>query len=142
MRKPASLDVDGSERESLEVLVRRHKSGQALAQRARLVPSRAEADSTNTGAARCLGVRRPSVMTWPGARGGVDDAEAGRLSTLTLDTRPQGATPWSTRTVAEPFGMSRTMVSRIRRAFGSRIYAALVYDLIGRHADGLPGPNR
>ena len=126
--------------------MRRHKTGQAAAQRARIVLACAEPGATNMGVARSLGVSRPSVMTWrkrfarhglqglgdaprPGAPRTVGDTEVERLIALTLDTQPKGATHWSTRTMARQAGLSQTMVSRIWRAFGLAPHKADTFKL-------------
>ena len=144
--KPVVVDLTEDERTRLEALVRRHKTGQATAQRARIVLACAEPGSTNVGVARRLGVSRPSVMTWrkrfaqhgleglgdaprPGAPRTVGDADVERLISLTLDTQPEGATHWSTRTMARKLGMSQTMVSRIWRAFGLAPHRAETFKL-------------
>jgi len=62
--KPVPLTLSDEERRALAASVRRRSSGQALAQRARIVLACAEPGSTNTGVARSLGVSRPSVTTW------------------------------------------------------------------------------
>ncbi len=133
--KPVPFDLNEGERSALAAMVRRHKTGQAMAQWARIVLACAEPGSTNMGVARHLGVSGPSVMMWrkrfaqhglqglgdaprPGAPRKVGDEEVERLITLTLDTQPEAATHWSTRTMARKLGMSQTMVSRIWRAFG------------------------
>ncbi len=88
-------------------------------------------------AARCkqLGVSRQSVITWrqrfqahglsglgdaprSGAPRQVGDEDIERLITLTRESQPEGATHWSTRSMAKRAGMSQTMVSRVWRAFG------------------------
>ena len=53
-----------------------------------------------------------------GVTGSTTPAE--RLIALTLETQPEGATHWSTRSMAQRTGLSQTMVSRIWRAFGLR----------------------
>ena len=133
--KPAELHLTEGEREALESLVRRRSVGQALAQRARIVLACAEPGSTNAGIARSLSVSRPSVTTWrarflahrldglvdqprSGAPRQVEDAAIERMITLTLESQPENATHWSTRTMAKRVGMSQTMVSRVWRAFG------------------------
>ncbi len=133
--KPVPLTLSDEERRALEAIVRRRSSGQALAQRARIVLACAEPGSTNTGVARSLGVSRPSVTTWrahfladrldglvdlprSGAPRQVADDEMERLITLTLETQPDNATHWSTRAMAQRVGMSQTLVSRVWRAFG------------------------
>ena len=61
--KPVPLTLSDEERTTLEGIVRRRSTGQALAQRARIVLACAEAGSTNSGIARRLKVSRPSVIT-------------------------------------------------------------------------------
>lgn len=133
--KAVELVLTPEERSALERIARRRKAGQALAQRARIVLACAEPGATNMGAARALGVSRPSVTMWrtrfavhrlgslddaprSGAPRKVGDEEVERLVALTLETRPEGATHWSTRAMAKRAGMSQTMVSRVWRAFG------------------------
>ena len=144
--KPVALTLTEAERDALAALVRRHKTGQATAQRARIVLACAEPGATNMGVSRSLGVSRPSVMTWrkrfaqhgleglgdaprPGAPRTVGDAEVERLISLTLDTQPKSATHWSTRTMARQAGLSQTMVSRIWRAFGLAPHKAETFKL-------------
>ena len=134
-RKAAPLILSNGERARLEAIVRRRSVGQALAQRACIVLACAEAGSTNAEIARRLGVSRPSVTTWrarflahrlgglvdlprSGAPRQVGDEQIERLIALTLESRPDNATHWSTRTMAKRAGMSQTMVSRVWRAFG------------------------
>ena len=136
-RKPVPLTLTEAERAALEAIVPRRSVGQALAQRTRIVLACAEAGATNTGVARALGVSRPSVTTWrarfnahrldglvdaprSGAPRSVGDEEVERLVALTLETQPEDATHWSTRSMAKRAGMSQTMVSRVWRAFGLR----------------------
>ncbi len=115
--------------------MRRRSTGQALAQRARIVLACAEPGSTNAAIARQLKVSRPSVTTWrarflahrldglvdqprSGAPRKVGDEAIEHLIALTLETQPDNATHWSTRSMARRTGMSQTMVSRVWRAFG------------------------
>ena len=62
--KAVALTLTDEERAALESMVRRRSVGQALAQRARIVLACAEPGATNAGAARDLGVSRPSETTW------------------------------------------------------------------------------
>lgn len=144
--KPVELVLTAAERSALEKVARRRKAGQALAQRARIVLACAEPGATNMGVARALGVSRPSVTMWRarfavGRLGSLDDAprsgaprkvgddEVERLVALTLETQPEGATHWSTRTMAKRAGMSQTMVSRVWRAFGLAPHRSEVFKL-------------
>jgi transposase len=133
--KAVPLHLTPDERRALEGISRRRSAGQALAQRARVILACAEPGATNLGVARQLGVSRPTVATWrrrfaehrldgladaprAGAPRRIGDEEVEHLIALTLETMPEGATHWSTRSMAERAGMSQSAVSRIWRAFG------------------------
>jgi transposase len=53
-----------------------------------------------------------------GAPRTIDDARVDAVIAKTLETTPEAATHWSTRTMAREMGMTQTAVSRIWRAFG------------------------
>lgn len=128
------LVLSDVERETLERWARRPKSAQALALRCRIVLACAEG-GTNTAIAGRLGVTRATVGKWrrrfidqrldglhdeprPGAPRTVTDADVERVIAATLETKPDDATHWSTRSMADATGMSQSAVSRIWRAFG------------------------
>jgi len=144
--KAIAIHLSEHERAELERIVRRRSAGQALVQRARIVLACAEPGATNTGVARALGVSRPSVTTWrarfaahrlgglvdaprPGAPRQVGDDQIERLIALTLETQPDNATHWSTRTMAKRAGLSQSMVSRVWRAFGLQPHRAETFKL-------------
>ena len=127
-------EIDDGQREELERLLRRSKTGQALALRARIVLASAEGESDMDVAAR-LGTTRETVGKWrrrfiekgcdglldeprPGAPRTVSDADVERVVTMTLESMPREATQWSTRSMAKACGMSSATVNRIWRAFG------------------------
>ena len=127
-------EVDDGQREELERWLRRSKTGQALALRARIVLASAEGESDVRVAAR-LGTTRATVGKWrrrfiekgcdglldeprPGAPRTVSDAAVEQVVTTTLEKMPRGATQWSTRSMAKACGMSSATVNRIWRAFG------------------------
>lgn len=129
---PLTLTPD--EREALERWVRRPKTAQALAQRARIVLLCA-AGKNNTMVARDLHLAKATVGKWrtrfverrldglldeprPGTPRKISDAEVERVLTLTLETTPQDATHWSTRSMAQRSGLGKSTVNRIWRAFG------------------------
>ncbi len=133
--KPITLVLSKTEREVLIGLLRRRSTSKDVAVRARIVLACADPQATNTAIAKRLGVRRQSVVTWrqrfsahrldglgdaprSGAPRKVTDDAVERLIALTLETQPEGATHWSTRSMAQRTGLSQTMVSRIWRAFG------------------------
>ena len=125
------LTVD--ERETLENWIRRPKTGQALAQRSRLIIGCADGKANGAVAAE-MGLCKQTVGKWrrrfvdqrldglldeprPGAPRKITDADVERALTLTLETMPDDATHWSTRSLAKRAGLSQSAVSRIWRAF-------------------------
>ena len=130
--KPVVLSEQ--ERETLEGWARRAKTSQALALRARLILACASDHRPDTVIAREFGVFRNTVGKWrsrfqehgldglldeprPGAPRKIGDADVEQLIARTLESKPKGATHWSTRTMAKATGMSQSAVSRIWRAF-------------------------
>jgi transposase len=127
------LTLTPSERETLERWARRAKTAQAVAQRARLILGCA-AGRTNTVVAHELRVTKQTVGKWrsrfllrrldglldeprPGAPRTITDAQVERVLTRTLESTPVDATHWSTRSMAQASGLSRSAVHRIWRAF-------------------------
>ena len=121
------------ERETLDRWVRRPKTAQALAQRARIVLACAEGQSNGVVATRER-LTRQTVGRWrarfvskrldglldelrPGAPRRITDADVERALTRTLESTPRDATHWSTRALARACGLSQSAVSRIWRAF-------------------------
>ncbi len=127
------LDLAPPERETLERWVRRRKTAQALAQRARIVLACAGGQSNGVVAVRER-LTRQTVGRWrarfvakrldglldeprPGAPRQITDADVERALTRTLESTPREATHWSTRALARACGLSQSAVSRIWRAF-------------------------
>ena len=117
-RPKADLVLSDDERATLATRADRPKSTQRLALRARIVLACAD-ESANTVVAERLGVCAATVGTWrgrfvarrldglvdeprPGAPRQVTDADVERVATRTLETKPDGATHWSTRGMACP----------------------------------------
>src|SRR5215204_3607971 len=113
---PITLSADGRAR--LQGWVRRRKTGQALATRARIVLACAAPGSTNGGVAEALGVSRPTVALWrrrlaergPGAPRRITDGRVERAVTTTLEAAPADATQWGARPLARATGLSQTAV--------------------------------
>jgi transposase len=141
---PITLSADGRAR--LQGWVRRRKTGQALATRARIVLARAAPGSTNGGVAEALGVSRPTVALWrrrfaergpdglldepgPGAPRRITDEQVERAVTTTLEAAPADATHWSTRPLARATGLSQTAVCRIWRAFALKPHRVETFKL-------------
>jgi transposase len=132
-RQLAPLKITTEERETLEQWTRRPKTGQALAQRARIILESATGKS-NIEVARRLRVTNQMVGKWrmrflekrldglldeprPGTPRRLSDAEVERVLTMTLESTPKNATHWSTRSLAAACGLSRSSVHRVWQAF-------------------------
>jgi transposase len=132
-RRLVPLVLSRDERETLERFVRRRKTAQQWALRARIVLRCAE-DVANREVAKQLGVHEATVCKWrgrflkrrldglqddprPGAPRKISDETVERVVTMTLESTPSDATHWSTRDLAKRVGVSQSTVSRIWRAF-------------------------
>ncbi len=134
-RPKQDIALTDDEREKLQAWVRRPKTAQRLAMRARIVLLAADDKRTNTAIAADLGVTLPTVGKWrrrfaelrldgladeprPGAPRTITDAQVEEVVTRTLESKPKNATHWSTRGMSAAVGLSQTAVSRVWRAFG------------------------
>ena len=144
-RPLTELTVTGEDRDALTRWVRRPKTAQALAQRARIVLSAAEGRS-NTAVASDLGVTARTVGKWrgrfqeqgpdglldeprPGAPRTITDDMVEAVIVKTLEEKPKDATHWSTRSMARAMGMSQASIGRIWRAFGLQPHRAETFKL-------------
>jgi transposase len=138
--KLAPLDLTADERAELERWIRRRKSAQDLTMRARIVLACARTDTdglplSQSQVARELDVNVETVRTWrkrfardgldgladqprPGRPRTVSDKQVEEVVRTTLEDRPEDATHWSSRALADKLGLSQSTVSRIWRAFG------------------------
>ena len=133
-RPKKALILSEEDRMRLEELARRRKSAHAESMRARIVLKCAEGLSNTEVAAR-LSVSKQTVGTWRARflNGGVKvlgdaprsggprtiaDSKIEEVLTKTLESKPENATPWSTRTLAKQCGISHDSVARIWRTFG------------------------
>ena len=136
MPSPTAVPIKlaDDEREALEAWTRRRTSAAALSLRARIVLACAAGES-NTEVAKRLGIHRNTVALWrrrfvefrldglldeprPGQPRKITDAQVEEVITKTLESAPNNATHWSTRSMAAEVGLTQTAVSRIWRAFG------------------------
>jgi len=139
------LILSSEEQETLQAWVRRPKTAQALALRARIVLACAEGKN-NTAVGAALRLCKQTVGKWrgrfvaqrldglldeprPGAPRQIGDAQVERVITLTLESSPANATHWSTRLMAERCGMSQSAVSRIWRAFALQPHRSETFKL-------------
>jgi transposase len=139
------LSVTEEQRCTLETWVRRPKTAQALALRSKIILACAEG-KTNTAAAQQMRVKPQTVGKWrsrflskgldglldeprPGTPRKVSDAEVERVLTMTLESLPRDATHWSTRSLAQQCGLSRSTVSRIWQAFALQPHRSETFKL-------------
>jgi transposase len=132
-RPLVQLQLSDEERNALTRWSQRPKTSQALALRARIVLRSADGLS-NQAVATQLGVHQDTVGKWrsrfatrglegltdeprPGAPRQIGDDDVERVVTLTLESRPDNATHWSTRSMAAATSLSQSAISRIWRAF-------------------------
>lgn len=133
-RPKLALVLSAVEREQLMALTLRRKTAQGVAQRARIVLSCADGLDNKTVAARQR-VSQQTVCKWrarfiefrldglqdaprPGTPRSIRDAHVDAVIAKTLESTPENATHWSTRSMASAMGMTQSAVSRIWRAFG------------------------
>lgn len=127
-------ELSAEQCEELERWVRRRKTAQDLAVRARIVLASAKGQSDMAIAAQ-LGMTRETVGKWrrrfvqygcdglldeprPGAPRHISDEAVEQVLSKTLESIPADATHWSTRSMAKACGLSQSAVGRIWRAFG------------------------
>ena len=133
------------QREELQRWLRRQKTAQALALRARIVLESADGKSDQAVAVQ-LGTTRATVGKWrrrflkrgcdglfdeprPGAPRKISDEDVERVVVRTLETLPKGATQWSTRSMAKACGLSFATVARIWRAFALKPHRSETFKL-------------
>jgi len=132
-RNPIRISLSDDEREVLERRVRRRTIARADARRAEIV-LRVAAGGTINEIAKAVGVTRQTVRTWRdrfwqhrlaglgdeprcGAPRQISDDRIEEIITRTLETTPDNATHWSTRSMARASGVSISSVHRIWKAF-------------------------
>ncbi len=144
-RPKTALVLADAEREELERWTRRSTTAQALALRAQIILASA-AGRTNLEVAERLGVTHQTVGKWrarflerrcdgllddprPGAPRKITDEAIEQLLTRTLESTPRDATHWSTRSMEQATGISRSSVSRIWRAFALKPHRTETFKL-------------
>lgn len=144
-RPRQTLDITEEESAELERLARRPRTHRAVALRAQILLLR-NAGLTLAQVTRKLRVTPQTVCLWqrrflanrivgiyddpkPGARRQIMDDKIERVVVQTLQSRPQGATHWSTRQMAKRLGLSQSTISRIWRTFGLKPHRANTHTL-------------
>ena len=125
-RPLAPLCISGEDRTQLDAWSKRPKTAQALALRSRIVLPAGDGLS-NTAITKQLHTMQHTVGKWrrrysksglddlldeprPGASRKPGDADVERVLTLTLESTPEDATHWPTRSMAKRVGLSRTLL--------------------------------
>jgi transposase len=146
MGKPAvAIDLTSEERRELERLVRRRKTGQGLARRARIVLAAAEG-LENKAIVEVVGADANTVGKWrrrfaerrldglydeprPGAPRQIGDEEIAEVVRRTLEETPPDATHWSLRSMARAVGHAPSTIHGIWQAFGLQPHRAESFKL-------------
>jgi transposase len=143
--RAATIVLDDAERSELVGLTRKHGAPQALAERARIVLA-AASGLNNKEIATKVGACSATVGTWrnrflerrmdglydeprPGAPRQIGDDEIAMLIRKTLETRPDGSTHWSLRTMGREVGHAPSTVHRIWQAFGLQPHRSETFKL-------------
>ena len=129
------LPISPEQRRTLEAWIRAQNTPQSVALRARIALLAADGVA-NSRIAREVGVSRPTVILWrqrfrQGGPSALTEIAPGRgrrvtygaervneIVQATIQTKPPGATHWSTRTMAKAQGLSKATVQRIWSAHG------------------------
>ncbi len=143
---PEALEVSDEARRTLEGWVGASTSPQRMVMRARIVLL-ASQGVANRRIAREVGTSRPTVVLWRnrfvaggvaalvedapgrGRPASISSAKVRRIVKATTQTRPRGATHWSTRTMAEAQGISHATVQRIWDAHGLQPHRVKTFKL-------------
>jgi transposase len=143
--RPKPLVLSADEREKLELLVRRPKTSQRDAMRARIVVL-AAAGEPNKRIATQLRISRTTAMKWrerfrvhrldglvdePRSRAPrvATDTKVEEVITKTLESTPRGKTHWSQRDMAKAVGLSQTTIHRIWSAFALQPHRSETFKL-------------
>lgn len=147
-RKGRSKDrpqISEDQREVLERYVRRGSTSQDLSNRARICLLCAQGHKDKE-VAQLVGVNVHTVGKWrkrfvaggvesltdsyrPGTPRSINDDIVEDVVVKTLESKPNGATHWSTRSMAKNMGISPSAVSRIWQAFGLKPHLSETFQL-------------
>lgn len=144
-RPKEALRLTDDERETLEGYRRRRKTAHGLAIRSSIVLA-CSSGLDNKAVATKLHLSPATVGKWrkrfvarrleglldeprPGAPRKISDKQVEQVVTLTLESKPEGATHWSTRDLAKRVGLSAMTISRIWGAFGLQPHRSEAFKL-------------
>src|SRR5208283_879320 len=143
--RAVEIVLDEAEKRALTALIRKHRTPQSLAVRARIVLA-AAGGLTNKEIAAKLEICAHTAGEWrkrfasarmdglydeprPGAPRQIGDDEIAETTHKTLESRPKGATHWSLRTMAKAVGHSPSTIHRIWQAFGLQPHRSETFKL-------------
>jgi len=134
--RPAKVPVvlSDEQREQLQSWVRTDTLPNALAQRARIVLACGDG-LTDVAVTQRLGTARATVKKWrerfvaygidglydeprPGRPRSITDEQIAALLQTVVQTKPESATHWSCRALAQETGLSKSTVQRVNHLFG------------------------
>ena len=144
-RPKVPLVLTTPEQQALDSLAHRARTAPQVARRARIVLACARGLDNQT-VAKKLRVSPQMVGRWrasfvtrrvdglldeprPGAPRTITDDTVEAVIVRTLETTPDGATHWSTRTMAKATGLSHGTIARIWRAFGLQPHRTKTFTL-------------
>jgi transposase len=146
MKVACSITLDDRERSALEQKARGRRTPARLVTRAKIVLLAAQG-WLNKDIALEVGVGRDTVGRWrtrfvegrlagiekDAPRGGRKPTKRNRVARRIIETttskKPEDATHWSTRTLGEYLGVSRSMVQRVWKANGLKPYRVKTFKL-------------
>ncbi len=144
-RKAKIIVVNLEQKQELERLARRAQVNRSVSFRARIILLSSEGLSVKD-IARQVRANVQTIYKWqrrfratgvnalynerkPGAPRKISDDKIEAVVVKTLQSRPQGATHWSTRMMAKKVNLSQSAISRIWRTFGLKPHRASTYTL-------------
>ena len=144
-RAAVAIGLSEAERRELVSLARAHRTGQAMARRARIVLA-AAAGLENKAICADVDAGANTVSKWrrrfaehrldglldeprPGTPRRIGDDEIAETIRLTLETTPAGSTHWSLRSMAAAVGYAPSTIHRIWRAFGLQPHRSETFKL-------------
>ena len=144
-RNAPEVSLANEERQQLEAYLRSRSMPSGLHTRFKIILLAADGLS-NTEISEKVGLSRSSVGKWrkrfaeqgiqglhdearPGRPRSVSDEEVAELIQQTLKSKPEGATHWSTRSMANQTGVSHMTVARIWRTFGLQPHRSETFKL-------------
>jgi putative transposase len=129
-----AVALSDEQRKQLEFFTASRSLQHAQVERAKII-LKAAAGMQNIQIAEELSTTRETVGKWrkrfveqgieglydvlrPGRTRSIEDERLAELIRKTLETKPEGATHWSCRTMAETIGLSKSTVQRVWSTFG------------------------